>query len=76
MLALMSRWSILDIQKAHGVPLVHKHELLFCFDLSQGNEGSWRGEHMLVPFGKADALWFNPKTKSTTVSRLFTFHRH
>lgn len=77
--AQMGLYSILNTQKAHGVPLVQKQrsgcqELLFCLDLSLGNEESGTGEHMLVPFGKADALCFNPKTKSTTVSGLFTFH--
>lgn len=49
---------------------------LFCLDLSERNEEFVSGEHMLALLGKAAALWFNPKTKSTTVSALFTFQRH
>lgn len=69
---------IIDTQKAREVALVKNQrsecqQLLLCPDPSLGNEELVRGEHMLAPFEETDALWFNPKTKRTTVSRLFCF---
>lgn len=79
MIALTLRWGLRYFRytkRPMGSPLAYKQELLFCLDPGLGNEEFGRGGRMLVPLGKADALWFNPKTKSTTVSGLFTFHRY
>lgn len=54
-------WSTKGPQGLLGGFWVYKHSLLFCLDLSLGNEELERGK--LVPFGKSAALWFNPETK-------------